>query len=186
MMSSGIVVYKSPDNRYRTSYFEKGGLERFCVVEKTRKGSLISEFSRGGRIMDQIYYAGKAPEEILGAHFGGEVSVKAVPVYEKVKVSSSCKRCEDEKVVRELDLATPALVESIPVVPTFRCLGCGERFYGMSEEYLGSLVKKNVGLFEGEELAQMEKDERLFINELNEYIIRIFASKKISRLIVNE
>jgi hypothetical protein len=185
-MTDLTLVYRSPDNRYRTAYYEKDGSVRFSIVEKTAKGSLISEFSRSGKIIDQVYHKNMNVEEVLYGLLGPRIVIQKVNEYERVKVSSRCRKCSNEKVVRELDLATPALLREVPVVPIFRCLGCGERFYAMSEEYLSSLVKKNEGLFEREELGSRERDQGLFVNELNEYIIRIFASKKISRLVIKE
>lgn len=185
-MTDLIVVYKSPDNRYRTSYFEKDGAKRFCLAEKTMKGALITEFSDSGRLIDQIYYKDGRSEELLRTHLGSEIVIEPISEYERVLVAVECKKCNKEKVVRELDLVNTIHVENVPVVPIFRCLGCGERFYAMSEEYLRALVQRNAELFEKDEVEEMEKDQGVFVNTLNEYIIRIFASKKISRLIVKE
>ncbi len=187
MMAGQITVYRSPDNRYRTTLYEKGGQRCFCLSEKTMKGTLLTEFSQNGKIVDQIYYKGGGAEEALKRHLNCEITVESRKEYERVRISSPCKKCNNEgKIARELDLANVGYVENVPVVPIFRCLGCGQRFYGMSEEYLNALVSRNTGLFEKEELERMGGDRRQFVNTLNEYIIRIFASKKITRLVVNE
>jgi hypothetical protein len=51
---------------------------------------------------------------------------------------------------------------------------------------MNALIKRNAELFEKDEVEEMKKDHDRFVNTLNEYVIRIFASKKITRLIVKE
>lgn len=181
-----IRVFRSPDRRWKTEPFEIGKSRDYCLAEKTRNGSLITRFSLSGMVNDQVYYKNVEPETALGNYIGAELSVEYVSNYERVSVSTPCKKCGEEKIAREMDLADPYLIENVQVVPLFRCLSCGERFYSMSKEYLSSLVERNVGLFETDEIEEKKKDPALFVNTLNEYIIRIFASKKITRLSVKE
>lgn len=186
MTDGRTVAYRSPDNRCRTAYYEGNGGNFFCVSEKTLRGALVTEFAESGRLVDQVYYRGKAAEEALEGHLGHAVEIVPVQEYQRVSVSAECSKCHKSKIGRELDFANLSGVDEVPVVPTFRCVACGQRFYAMSDEYLSSLVERNIGLFEKEELEERRKDGRLFVNTLNEYIIRIFASKKISRLVVKE
>ncbi len=52
----------------------------------------------------------------------------------------------------------------------------------LADEYLDALVKNNASLFGKDEIRERGKDGRAFVNTLQEYVIRIFASKRISRL----
>ncbi len=186
-MSEALRTYMSPDSRYKTSSYERNGKPRFCLSEKTRKGTLITEFSMAGKITDQIYLKEKMPEDSLRDYLGKEINVEKINAYERIKVSASCKKCGMEnKISRELDLAVISYVDNVPAVPMFKCTGCGERFYAMSDEYLELLVSRNKDLFKKEELEEIEKDRISSIKQLDEYIIRIFASKKITRLVIVE
>ena len=53
--------------------------------------------------------------------------------------------------------------------------------YSMTDEYLRRIMQDKEGLFEPRELAEVRKDGNASVKMLQEYIIRIFASKKISR-----
>lgn len=178
--SRPVNAYKSPEGRIRTECFGEDG--EFCLSEKTRSGSLVTRFAGSGLVKDQMHYSSKSIEVALAEYLGGEIKIVPVERYERVIADSPCKKCGEKKVTRELDLVGAGMVENIPVIPLFRCLSCGERFYSMSSEYLSLLANRNVGLFEQDELKEKEKDGELFVKTLNEYVIRIFASKKISRL----
>ncbi len=185
-MTSPIRAYRSPDNRFKTAYFERNGAQRFCLAEDTMKGALLTEFSKSGKIIDQIYYKNRKAGDILKEYLGEEIVIEYVKEYERVRVAAECKKCNKEKIVREMDLANAAYIADVPVIPIFRCINCGERFYGMSNEYLNALVQRNAELFEKDEVEELKRDYDRFVNTLNEYVIRIFASKKITRLIVKE
>ncbi len=185
-MVKPLMIYKSPDNRYRTDYFTRDGVRFFCVAERIRKGTLITEFTESGMPVDQEYYRDAEQEEALERRVGSRLEIFEVKEYQKVIPSAECGKCRDGRIIREMDLTNPWLVEEIPVVPIFKCQGCGERFYAMSEEYLDALVERNLNLFDKGELEEKARDRWHFVNTLNEYIIRIFASKKISRLVVKE
>ena len=186
-MSNIITAYLSPDGRYRTMPYKKNAEDRFCLSEKTRKGTLITEFGKNGRIIDQIYLNGGDPESSLEKYLGISLHIEKKASYDRVNVSASCRKCGPrEKIYRELDLTLISYVESVPVVPIFRCIGCGSRFYAMEIEYLNALVSRNTALFTEDERRGIEKDSESAIKELNEYIIRIFASKKIMRLVFEE
>ncbi len=181
-MNSEIRAYKSPESRIRTEYIGREGGE-FCIAEKTKTGALVTRFARSGAVKDQVHYDSCGAESALSSYLGGKIVFVPIERYERVVAESPCKKCKEKKVTRELDLVGIGMVENVPVIPLFRCLSCGERFYSMSSEYLGLLAERNAGLFEDDEIKEKEKDGELFIKTLNEYVIRIFASKRISRLV---
>jgi hypothetical protein len=185
-MSKTLLAYRSPDNRCRTEVYLANEKKRFCLGEKTRSGALVTEFETSGVVLDQVHYKNAPVEESLAARLGVELSIAEVPAYERIRVAAACSKCNADKITRELDLVGGLLPEEVPVIPIFRCIGCGQRHYSMGREYLEALVKRNEGLFEEAEIAERNKDEKLFVNTLNEYVIRIFASKKISRLVIKE
>ncbi len=186
MSDSRLRVNKSSDGRYRTSEYARGGKTLFCLAERTSGGTLITEFYKSGEAANQIHYKEGEAEKLLSSYLGAAIEIVSSGEYERVSISAQCLGCKRRAPVRELDLALPESLIEVPVVPIFRCLGCGKRHYSMSKEYLRLLADRNPELFDKEELKERDKDEALFVNTLNEYVIRIFASKKISRLIVRE
>lgn len=72
------------------------------------------------------------------------------------------------------------------MAPIFRCTKCDKRFYSITRTYLERLVDRKAELFDEKELEELRKDRETFINTLNEYIIRIFASKRIHKIVINE
>ncbi len=185
-----LEVYKC-GVRYKTALHKHADKDEyyFCTCEKTAKGILITEFDEKGEPINQVYTKYGDPESILKRYVLSyctvhSILVKETPSCEKVRLKVLCTNCNRNEVYRELDLVDIRLVGEIPVVPIFRCGSCGKRYYSLSDTYLKKLVDENRGLFENDEIKMREDNEKLFINTLNDNIIRIFASKKISRISV--
>ncbi|MCL5420030.1 MAG: hypothetical protein M1354_04105 [Candidatus Marsarchaeota archaeon] len=180
-----LEVYRSRDNRHRTAPFRRNGLQAFCIAERTRKGVLVTEFSQGGGVLNQTYMDGSDAGEALSRYLGTgfAVVVKNTGDYPGVELKARCTGCGG-RVVRELDAMMPEEIGDVPVVPLFSCAMCRKRFYSMTDSYLRRLVDANISLFEAGELAEKAKDSDAFINTLREYIVRILASKKMSRLAI--
>lgn len=189
MTDNLVLVYKSSDGRYRSDTYFYDGNRRFCIVEKTGGGILITEFDEKGIVLGQKISLGSSLEEEIGRYvsvYSLKPTFKSIEKYERVVVKAKCSSCKAEKIARELDFSDPCLVNDIPIVPIFRCMGCGKRFYNIGKEYLSRLVDENKALFTSEETKEQEKDKDAFINTINEYIIRIFASKKINKIEIKE
>lgn len=176
-----VNVHESSDGRLRTELYEKNGAKVFCVAESTPLGILITEFSEKGIVLDQLSKKGDALHE-LNRHIGGETNLVSVSGYEHVRIKAKCSKCATETLERELDLLEPGQISNVPIVPLFRCSTCKQRFYSMSDEYLRNLVENNASLFTADDIADKTANEKEFVRTLHEYIIRIFASKKIFRL----
>ena len=188
MGTKTLLAYRSPEGRYRTEKHMIGNVDGFLIAEGVADGTLITEFAATGEILGLFLSEDKDTESVLRnfvyrSNPGIEIMVEAVKSYEKVALKATCIGCgKEDSIFREMDFADPGLVKNVPVVPLFRCTSCGKRYYSMTDEYLKALVHNNTSLFSGEELEEKRKDEALFIKTLHEYIIRIFASKKISRV----
>ena len=114
-MSNIITAYLSPDGRYRTMPYEKNGEDRFCLSEKTRKGTLITEFGKNGRIIDQVYLNGANPESSLEKYLGINLHVEKKAGYERVNVSASCRKCGSSKFIIT-PLTSPSLFPSFDII----------------------------------------------------------------------
>jgi DNA-directed RNA polymerase subunit RPC12/RpoP len=136
------------------------------------------------KIISQRYIKGANTEDIMNEILKKMESEKIdyagdyIPVY----IDISCD-CGSKIAVRELDLHEPSSLKEIPVIPLFVCKKCGSKFYSISETYIKTLVKENKELFDKKELEEYSASEQQFINELQEYISRIMAIKKIKKVV---
>jgi hypothetical protein len=182
-----LTVFRSPDKRHKTSTYFVEGKANICIAEPTKKGVLVTQLSEQGEVIDQVYSVGGDVAPTLAAYLGPSVKAKfvEVPRYEGLALRAKCASCNG-RIVRELDSKRPEEIEEVPVIPIFCCVSCQKRFYNISNSYLRKLVELNPDMFEKEDLVEKEKDGDAFINTLNEYIVRVFASKKISKLIIEK
>ncbi|MGI0141112.1 MAG: hypothetical protein ACREBF_00460 [Candidatus Micrarchaeales archaeon] len=184
-----LEVHKSPDGRYRTDFYEFEGQKAFAVIEKTAHGVLVSEFSKDGEVLDQTYNKSKEPLAEIAVHLKNvteKIMIKNVDNYEHVKVNATCETCTNGKISREMDLVHPSAITTVPVIPLFVCSNCKKKLYSITQSYLKNLVVRNVGLFEPDEEKMRKTNEAAFIKEIQEYMIRIFASKKLARMKINK
>ena len=179
-----IRAYRSPDSRLRTDTYVTGGSECFAVAERVVSGTLITEFKPTGEVVNQVYSKANEVDSALSEYLGNDVKLDFVNTssYEPVKVDASCMKCGTETIQRELDRQDTKTVYKVSVVPIFVCKTCKTRFYSMTDAYLKRLIENNISLFAAEEIEQRKKNEAEFVHELHEYIIRIFASKRIHKL----
>ncbi len=171
--------------RYRTATYSHADSKRFCIAERTSRGTLITEFTDTGMPLNQVYLRSLDSDHKLLEYLSERANAVASfskGEYKPVTPVAKCSACSAERIFRELDLLDPAEIGDVPVVPIFRCASCGTRHYALTKQYLKELVKSNPDLFSTEELKEMEVDQGSFIDSLNQYVIRIFASKKIKRL----
>jgi len=173
----------SVDGRLRTCEYASDEGNCFCVAEATGAGTLITRFKSGGDVLDQTCEVSKDAKSVLCDYLKGEGAIDFTNsgAYERITVDAKCDRCKGE-IARELDLKKPEEIRSVPVVPIFVCKSCGRRFYSMTDVYLTRLARRQSSLFSANELREMEKNEREFMTNVREHVIRIFASKKITRL----
>jgi len=180
-----IEAYGSDDGRIRTAHYSHGEETRFSLAEEIKEGTLVTEFRSNGEVLDQVCVNGRDARTALGEYLKGigslEVLSKAGSKYEPIGVNAPCPKCNGE-IARELDLKAPRDIAFVPVVPMFVCRSCKSRYYLLGDDYLKRLIHAKVGLFEKDEALEREKDEGLFLKTMHEYVIRIFASKRISRL----
>lgn len=182
-MEADIRISRSRDGRLRTSNYARGGVSAFSVSERTAFGVLLTEFNANGEVLDQHCLKEKDSLHALVKFIGADnPEIAEIDAYERVSANAACSKCSKRELVRELDLVPPEAINNVPVVPIFVCTSCRQKSYSMTESYLRNLVKSNVPLFTEDERKEMAADENKFIGLLQEYIIRIFASKKISRM----
>lgn len=99
--------------------------------------------------------------------------------YEELRLKKSCPNCGSDSLIR---YTKPVSGEEMPVVPIYLCKSCNRKSYHLTTAYLEYLIKSNTDLFAQSELLELNKKHEAFVKELEGYILRIFASKKIMRI----
>lgn len=181
----GITVYQSGDGRLRSAIYLSDGERVFATAEKVQQGVLVSEFNESGELLDQIYKKTDQPLREIAEHLGNftnEIDVAKAEAHLPIKARAICESCNGKEIVREFDTIDTKKVANVPVVPIFVCSGCKKRYYSMNPKYLKRLIARNPDLFKPEELKGSDVDEVAFMKEIQEYMIRIFASKKLAMM----
>lgn len=143
---------------------------------------MITEFNPKGEVLAQTFFKGRDVVADLSAYLQGEkLELIDVANHDPVVMNARCEKCGNLGLARELDQLQTKTMKDVPVLPIFLCAKCNQKHYTLTEEYLNGLVEANKHLFEPEELMEIDTDPEATINTIREYIIRIFASKKISR-----
>ncbi len=147
------------------------------VFEKTESGVLEVEYDGDGQITQQKLVEpsreiAKEAEEYISEMRIGRLTAKP---YSEVRINKKCPSCGSTKLERVKG-------ESISIIPMYVCKSCGTRSYNLTREYLEALIKENVLLFSEEEQKELENDHEAFVAELSDYILKIYASKKIRHI----
>jgi hypothetical protein len=96
--------------------------------------------------------------------------------YTETKINKPCPKCNEYALVRHIEAFSG---NDVPIMPIYYCKKCASKSYYLTSEYLEYLLENNMKLFDEKELKDLKNDKIAFVKELNEHIIRIFASKRI-------
>ena len=173
-----MKFFRSSDTRLRSDFYSNEDRKLCCLIENTQKGMLITELNERGLVEKQVYMK---PDDPFYVNLTKSMEVVECGEYKGMSVDAVCASCSGT-LARELDLVHPSVINTVPVVPSYICRGCSKRFYSMTDTYLKSLVADTKELFDEKDLKELSENEEAFVSVLQEYIIRIFASKKISRI----
>lgn len=169
-----ISIGRSQDGRIRID-MDENGVPSTMLLEPIKGGGFLrSIFSVGGGVILQTVMKldGNDIEKYIEKLCRTATSCE----YKEVFLEKPCPSC-GEKPLKKPYRAVP--LSEIPVIPIYMCQKCGSRSYYLTKEYLSYLVEEKKELFEPLELEGYHKDKDKFMDELKEYIIRIFASKRI-------
>ena len=174
------ILYKKSEGRYITTEKENNE-EILDIFERTANGVLISKISDKGVILQKYIKNVSIQDALSKLNTSTTFVIKNTDIKEKTKLKKKCIDCCGS-LYRELEALEAWQINDIPVIPIFRCEKCSKRYYSLTNEYLEVLVNEQKNLFEAKDLTELEKNKEEFIKTLYENIIRIFASKKISRV----
>ncbi len=169
-------MYEGPNGIVKLEYTDSG-LVLIKTWEKLQNNSVLETlFSQAGAILDQAVHPAGEPKSyaiqfINGAH------LELLPAhYEEVRLGKNCPRCSGNLTRAAQDgLKT----NNIPVMPIYICISCSAKSYYLTSRYLERLVERKESLFSDDEIGLYKDDTESFINDLKQYINRVFASKHI-------
>ena len=170
------------ERRFRTEKYVVDGKERYSLFELINDGVLITDFNCDGEVLDQVCHMGRDIIKEAGAHISSNGGVANFTKYDGLKVNGRCLGCNSRNIKREFDLINPGEIRNVPVMPIFICLDCKSKLISVTDEYVSALAKRNPHLFEKSEIEEKGNDWDGFIRELKQYIISVFAAKRIKRL----
>jgi hypothetical protein len=175
------TMFGGPDGRVRMDYVHDG-LHRSATWEPLEGGLLETVFDSSGAILRRELFgamSGPAATDARIQQFSrdnGITPILSSQEYKPVKISKECPSCKNAALRVHFGVEDGGVV---PVMPVYICASCNGRSYHITDEYLDFLVSGKKDLFSKEELKEMEATREAFRKELKEYIIRIFASKRI-------
>jgi len=166
------------NGRFKLEYVIEGK-RAFVTWERKGPAMLVTEYNGIGAITAQNLEkltSDQVKKKI--ASLLDKLGIKEVSnvEYSGVELDKPCPNCGKHTLKRYSELHPES---PVPVMPLYICTSCNAESYYLTDEYLKSMVFGHKELFSKEELKGLEADEDAFLNELKEYIIRIFASKKI-------
>ena len=180
-MIDGIAFVSKGQGRARLDYSSNGIV---VVKQWEEKGRRILEtvFDDSGAVLEQqLLDMGDSGLDALIERELRSVPAKEVKnrPYEDVKLKRPCPSCKSLSLER-CDRSVSG--DELPVVPLYVCRHCNKKSYHLTTKYLEYLISRNKNLFAQDELAKMDDNHAAFVKELEGYILRIFASKRIMRI----
>ena len=172
-MTENIYIASSREGKFRIDYTSNGKwlIEEFETIKE--KQILETTYNANGEILNQKFLKGATT--MLANSFASKLGSKVLTKnYEEIKLAKPCPVCNKNALKKEKI--------SIPIVPTYICDSCGAKSYNLTNEYLSKLAYENIHLFSDLEIKELKENNQKFMNELKEYIIRIFASKHITNI----
>ncbi len=156
----------------RVDYLDDSNAQKTRTFELRSGNVLVTLFDGVGGILDRKLVK-SGGSEWLALEFIKEIGLQAeyAGTYEQIELKRMCPKCggrlssSDEKIV--------------PIVPTYVCTSCNTKSYHLTNEYLEVLIRDNRQLFTAQELSELDSSPEQFRSELKEYILKIFASKRV-------
>ncbi len=173
------TIAKGPGGRMKLHHYDdKGG--RTVLWEPINGAVIETIFDLEGGILVQslLKIDGTGIVERVGSYMenAGLKEPKEAD-FSDVKLDKKCPKCGSAALERKAGKVTD--YNEVPVMPIYDCASCQWRSYYLTDTYLTYLVHNHKELFDNEESTMLAVNEAQFVKDLKEYIIRIFASKRI-------
>ena len=180
MAEGAIELSKNPNGKIKAVEKVNGETSRIILLEPINGiAALKSTFNKDNELLVQelVKLPDGGMDAIVGQITKNRKEVTISKHYLEIKLNKKCPKCGNSPLSRQLDkVQSPS---DVPVIPILVCDSCKARSYHLTDEYLKRLVESNPRLFEPNEIAEKNNNEKAFMEELRANIIRIFASQKI-------
>ena len=178
-MVGAAYLAKSPNGHIRIDY-ERNGQQLIEMFETVNGATLETSFNQEGEILEQALLKPEKDTTSFAEEFISKFAEANLVerIYEEVELKKPCPKCKSQSLKRNIERFS----SSIPIMPIYVCNSCGSKGFHLTDAYLIGLVYGNKSLFTEEETKELESNSAAFIKELREYIIRIFASKKVMNI----
>ena len=160
--------------------YPKEGGQKIILWETKNNNTLETSFNEHGYIlMQRVVNLDTVPlaQRVIESLKEAKISQTRETQFSDVRIDKACPKCGEYKLSRYVEAF--ASKNEVPVMPLYYCAICTTKSYHLTNEYLEYLVENNKPMFSEAELLELDKDKTKFVTELQAYIIRIFASKKV-------
>jgi transposase-like protein len=180
-MDDGVAFISRSGNATKLEYRAKGS-DIIRLWEQEAKGTVETTFDGEGAVLKRQLLEldkGQLDKRIQQELYSASVYTTEERPYEEVRLKKACPNCGSDALSRCTKSVSGG---GMPVMPLYLCSNCNKKSYYLTTAYLEYLVRSNISLFAKEELPELDRNGKEFVKELEEYILRIFASKKIMRI----
>lgn len=173
----------SSDNKIKLEY-DHNGRNRAALWEPFRGGIIETIYNEYGAVLGQRMFKNDGKkflnERIDSVMKDASITSTSECKYTEIRLERRCPGCGAASLERVSDFGKEK--PDLPVMPTYECRECKGKGYHLTDEYLEQMLAEQESLFSSKELQEMKTDRGAFKAQLNEYIIRIFASKRIMHI----
>ncbi|MCL5430146.1 MAG: hypothetical protein M1504_01555 [Candidatus Marsarchaeota archaeon] len=178
------ILSMGEKGKVRLDYSEGNG-GRVALWEPFDNGVLETLFdTKGGILKQSLMEIKDKKEDVAAAGVGLIVERTSSRItngkYSEISIDKKCPSCNKSDLSRIASTVNDS--SKIPVMPMYECRSCGSQSYYLTDEYLEYLVTNNRDLFSENEAKELASQRGATLNELREYIIRIFACKRINNI----
>ncbi len=160
--------------RARVDYDLKGMRLTELFESVGGKAVVKTSFNGGGEVLSRELVESTAKPGDMAAEFAERLGWVEAAEFAEIEVLKRCPKCGGA-------LAYEA-VTTAAVLPVLICSSCKARSFSLTDSYLLGLVNGNRELFDDNERRMLDERPKEFMEELRGHIIRIYASKHVSRI----
>ncbi len=175
-------ISESPTHSIKLEFYSEGIGMVSLVWEPVEDAILQTLFDLNGGVLNQnlVEAGGKSARDFADKFIeaNGLEDIRE-SIYEEVKLNKACPKCGSKNLSKSV---TKLKKGNIPIIPTYICNDCNSKSYYLTDTYLKYLIENHKDLFDENELKELNEDRDRLLENMQEYISRIFAMKKVYRI----
>ncbi len=160
---------------YRLDYKDEKGNDAIRTYEESNGHVVYVQYEKDGSVVDQGFTERPLDDSVKEFLLSLQDYKEIAADYKEVTLQRKCPKCNSGSLTRIRE-------GSFSIVPMYICNACKTKSYHLSNAYLKKLVYEHMSLFESNEKEELVQDEEKFMAELKDYILKIYAAKKIMKI----